>query len=40
MEKEYLNGNKNRRTKEYYDGKLVFEGEYLFGKRNGIGKEY
>ena len=27
--------------KEYgYDGKLVFEGEYLNGKKNGIGKEY
>ena len=35
-----LNGNGN--VKEYYDndGKLLFEGEYLNGKRNGKGKEY
>ena len=27
--------------KEYNDnGKLIFEGEYLNGKRNGKGKEY
>ena len=28
--------------KEYdeYDGELIFEGEYLNGKRNGKGKEY
>ena len=27
--------------KEYdYDGKLIFEGEYLNGERNGKGKEY
>ena len=24
----------------YYDGKLTFEGEYLNGEKNGIGKEY
>ena len=24
----------------YYNGKLIFEGEYLNGKRNGKGKEY
>ena len=27
--------------KEYnFDGKIIFEGEYLNGKRNGMGKEY
>ena len=33
---------KNWKGKEYnYDGKLIFEGEYLYGKRgNGKGKEY
>ena len=24
----------------YYNGKLIFEGEYLNGERNGKGKEY
>ena len=24
----------------YYNEKLIFEGEYLNGKRNGKGKEY
>ena len=28
-------------VKEYkYNGKLIYEGEYLNGKRNGKGKEY
>ena len=32
---------KKWKGKEYYDdGKLLFEGEYLNGKRNGIGKVY
>jgi len=36
---ELINGN--GKVKEYnYEGKLVFEGEYLNGKRNGKGKEY
>ena len=26
--------------KEYYDGTLIFEGEYLNGERNGKDKEY
>ena len=26
--------------KEYYYDKLIFEGEYLNGERNGKGKEY
>ena len=36
---ELINGN--GKVKEYNDyGNLVFEGEYLNGKRNGKGKEY
>ena len=32
----------NGKVKEYndYDGKIMFEGKYLNGKRNGKGKEY
>ena len=35
-------GDVNGKVKEYdyYNGKLIFEGEYLNGKRNGKGKEY
>ena len=34
-------GRLNGKGKEYYyDGKLIFEGEYLNGLRNGKGKEY
>ena len=43
FEGEYLNGEKNRKVKEYdyrNNGKLRFEGEYLYGKRHGKGKEY
>ena len=28
------------KVKEYYKGKLIYEGEYLNGYRHGIGKEY
>ena len=28
------------KQKIYWFGKLIFEGEYLNGKRNGKGKEY
>ena len=35
---ELKNGNGN--VKEYYYHKLIFEGEYLNGKRNDKGKEY
>ena len=36
---ELINGN--GKVKEYYyDGKLIFEGEYLNGKKNGYGKDY
>ena len=40
---DYLFGiiNEKGYIKEFYDnGKLKFEGEYLNGERNGIGKEY
>ena len=33
FEGEYLNGERNGKGKEYYgDGKLKFEGEYLYGQ--------
>ena len=33
--------NGNGKGNEYdYEGKVVFEGEYLNGKKNGKGKEY
>ena len=35
---ELINGT--GKVKEYYDGDLFFEGEYLNGKRNGKGKQY
>ena len=28
------------KLKEYKFGKLIFEGEYISGERNGYGKEY
>ena len=31
---------RNGKGKEYFRGKLIFEGEYLNGKRNGKGEEY
>jgi len=40
FEGEYLNGERNGKGKEYYNGEIAFEGEYLNGKRNGNGKEY
>ena len=40
MLKVFLNRKRNGKGKEYYNGKLRFEGEYLNGKRNGKGKEY
>ena len=37
----YKLNNTNENTKEYnWMGILVYEGEYLNGKRNGKGKEY
>ena len=41
-EGEYLNGERNKKEKEYYyEGNFKFEGEYLNGKKwNGKGKEY
>ena len=37
-----MNGLRHGKGKEYdYNGKLIFEGEYLNGKKwNGKGKEY
>ena len=37
-----MNGERNGKGKEYdyWNGKLIFEGEYLNGERNGKGKEY
>ena len=36
-----MNNNINGKGKEYnWNGKLIFEGEYLNGKRVGKGKEY
>ena len=39
---EYLNGERNGKGKEYdNDGNLIFEGEFIKGKRfNGKEKEY
>ena len=38
---ELFNGNgKKVREYDYYSGILIFEGEYLNGKRHGKGKEY
>ena len=39
---KYIIYESNRFGKEYngYDDILIFEGEYLKGKRNGKGKEY
>ena len=34
------NNNSKLIRKEFLNGKLIFEGEYLNGKRNGKGKEY
>ena len=37
----YKINNGNAKGKEYnYDGKLIYEGEYLNGERNGKGSEY
>ena len=33
-------GKRNGKGKEYYNGKIIFKGEYLNGKRNRKGKEY
>ena len=30
----------NGKVKEYYGNKLIYEGEYLNGEKNGKGKEY
>ena len=40
--KRYIIYETNRKGKEYnfLDNNLIFEGEYLYGERNGVGKEY
>ena len=40
MEFEIKNGNGKIKEYDNYNGVLKFEGEYLFGQRNGKGKEY
>ena len=42
LSKKYIKFNSNNIIKEYNinNDKLIFEGEYLNGKRNGKGKEY
>ena len=37
---QFEGDNLNRKSKEYDLEALVFEGQFLDGKRNGIGKEY
>ena len=39
---KYIIFEENGKIKEYdgYDDRLLFEGGYLYGKRNGKGKEY
>ena len=39
-EDKYIIQDKNGKTKEYYNGLLSYEGEYLNDKRNGKGKEF
>ena len=40
FEVKYLNGQRNGTGQEYYEGKFIFKGDYLNGKRwNGKGKE-
>ena len=35
-----INKKRNGKGKEYKNNKIIFEGEYLNGKRHGKGKEY
>ena len=37
---KYIEYDTGIKGKEYDDGRLIFEGEYLEGERNGKGKEY
>ena len=39
FEGEYLNGYRNGKGKEYFQNRMVFEGEYLYGRKLK-GKEY
>ena len=42
MSRKYIVYEEDRKGKEYdgFNDKLLFEGEYLNGRRNGKGKEY
>ena len=40
IEREYLNGFRNGKGKEYINGKLFLEREYLNGERDGKVKKY
>ena len=40
LSEKYIIYESNGKGKEYVYGALIFEGEYLNGKRNGKGKEY
>ena len=42
ISRKYIVGERNGKGKEYdyFDGKLIFEGEYLNGEKNGKGREY
>ena len=35
-----MNGKRNGKGKEYYNGELIFEGEFLDGERSGKGRLY
>ena len=37
---ELMNGNGTVKEYDKYDGRLIFEGDYKNGKKNGKGKEY
>ena len=40
LEFEIENGKGKVKEFDYFSGKLIFEGDYLNGERNGFGKEY
>ena len=40
MSLEIKDGNGKEEQYNYFYGKLIFEGEYLNGEKNGKGKEY
>ena len=40
FEEEYLKGKRYAKGKEYKNNKVIYEGEFSYGSRNGNGKEY